>query len=444
MSMFRGAGLSLDQAPPLAIPMSFFLMAPVALLFAGGLLVVRAEELFLSNWAPATIALTHLGTLGFLLAVMLGAMFQMTPVLGGAAVGRVRLAYGLLAIIVIGVVGLVGGLLWSTTELVSVAISALLVGVAVPLVMLLRALSRASVVNDTVKGMKVALWALAAVTIMGVWMAHGFAGMRFPGPRPTWLQVHLTLGLLGWVGGLIMAVSWQLIPMFYLTPGFGKELKRWCHRGLVLGIVATGCVPLLQWLDLLGGIPATRVATIFSAPAAVVIWWVHTVSALAELRRRRRKKVDPSKEFWIMGLCTGLLLPVVGLTAHLSAEPAWGLTFGWLAIWGWAGGIIHGMLTRIVPFLVWFHRFSPFIGHAPVPAIRKMLPAAMAKRGLALHLLSLLFGLVAIWVGGSLVVRVAGCLLFITGLHILTSLTHVLRQFPDSNWHIPPSSNRAA
>ncbi len=31
--------------------------------------------------------------------------------------------------------------------------------------------------------------------------------------------------------------------------------------------------------------------------------------------------------------------------------------------------IVHGMLTRIVPFLVWLHRFAPRIGEIRVPSL---------------------------------------------------------------------------
>ena len=49
-------------------------------------------------------------------------------------------------------------------------------------------------------------------------MAHGFSGMGFPGSRVLWSQAHLCIALVGWVGGLIAAVSWQVLPMFYLAP----------------------------------------------------------------------------------------------------------------------------------------------------------------------------------------------------------------------------------
>ena len=68
------AGLSLDQAPPLAIPTAFFALVPLALITAGVLLVVRGGDAVGSHWAPTVMAAVHVGTVGVLGSAMLGAV----------------------------------------------------------------------------------------------------------------------------------------------------------------------------------------------------------------------------------------------------------------------------------------------------------------------------------------------------------------------------------
>jgi hypothetical protein len=89
----RFEGLQLSQAPPLSIPASFFLTAPVALVAAGILLMTLGSLALTTAWALPTLMLTHLGTLGFLSAVMLGALYQMTPVVAGSPVPGIRAAH---------------------------------------------------------------------------------------------------------------------------------------------------------------------------------------------------------------------------------------------------------------------------------------------------------------------------------------------------------------
>jgi hypothetical protein len=101
-------GLNLEQAPPLAIPTSFFLVAPFAAIAAGLLLLVHGEALLVTRFAGPTAALTHLGTLGFVGSVMLGALYQMIPVVAGAPVPFARAAHGVHVGLVAGVASLRG------------------------------------------------------------------------------------------------------------------------------------------------------------------------------------------------------------------------------------------------------------------------------------------------------------------------------------------------
>ena len=65
-------GLSLKQAPPLSVPLRFFLTAPVFLLLAAMLLWHLGATVWASRWSAGVLALTHLLTLGYLSMVMLG------------------------------------------------------------------------------------------------------------------------------------------------------------------------------------------------------------------------------------------------------------------------------------------------------------------------------------------------------------------------------------
>jgi hypothetical protein len=92
--------------------------------------------------------------------------------------------------------------------------------------------------------------------------------------------------------------------------------------------------------------------------------------------------------------------------------------------------IMHGMLTRIVPFLVWLHRFAPRVGEMRVPSVKKLHSDALTRRGFALHLGSLLIGVAAILTASDLLCRLTGLSLIATALSIAYLLVHVLRQRP--------------
>lgn len=418
----KTAALSLDQAPPLALPASFFVLAPVALGGAGLLLLRHGAGALTSPWLPATLGLTHLGTLGLLGSVMLGALYQMCPVVAGQRVPLPGLARAVCGAWVVGVSALVVGLGLGWPAAVRFALALLgaaLLGFVGPVGV---ALARSSHRDATVAGMRLALAGLLAVGGVGVFVAWGHATGHFLGPRPLWVRGHLVLGLVVWVGGLLTAVSWQVVPMFYL----GQPVSPWA-RWAVGGSVAVSGVGVLAALAV-GSADAVVGAAV---PGVLGIGVAHPLLTLRSLALRRRRRVDPSARAWQGGLVCGLVAAGLVAPAHLAADPRWALAMGWLVVLGWAGGILHGVLLRIVPFLVWFHRYSPLVGlRDDVPAMRDLLEPRRVQIGLGLHGGAVIAGLATIATGLDPVAWATGALLLATGSWLAVSLVLVLGSRP--------------
>ena len=83
-------GLQLQYLPPLRIPFRFFISAPLFGILSALLLLGSSAGGWPSRWAPEIMAATHLLTLGFMATVMLGALFQVLPVLSGHTIAGQR------------------------------------------------------------------------------------------------------------------------------------------------------------------------------------------------------------------------------------------------------------------------------------------------------------------------------------------------------------------
>jgi hypothetical protein len=432
--------LNLQDAPPLAIPVSFFLTAPLALAAAGATVLLGGPEVLANRWRPLTLALTHLGTLGFVSMVMLGATYQILAVVVGSSVPWRRSAHGVHALFTLGVAGFCWGVAGGHPSVVFVSIAILAFAVGLFVVPVGIALLRAPSQNATVFGIRAAVGFFFLAAAAGIWMAHGLSGMDFPGSRPLWSQAHLCVALVGWVGGLIAAVSWQVLPMFYLAPHPPGALQWTVQILAALGAVGPAIILGIDYFALLGESPPPLepAAAAAAAPGIFAVWVLHPAVSAWSLSRRRRKRVDASLYFWQVGLLMAPLTALAAAAAWSFDAMYWDVLFGWLALWGWVGTIMHGMLTRIVPFLVWLHRFAPLVGEARVPSIRKLQPDALARRGLALHLSTLLLGAAAIVTASDLLCRLTGIALVLTAAAIAHLLVHVLRQRPPAG--IAPSA----
>jgi len=82
------------------------------------------------------------------------------------------------------------------------------------------------------------------------------------------------------------------------------------------------------------------------------------------------------------GAVTGLALVAAPLDASLHARLQ--LAYAVMALAGWLGLTTLGQLYKIMPFLVWSHRFAPKMGRERVPLLQDMYPLRVAQVGFAL------------------------------------------------------------
>jgi hypothetical protein len=375
--------LSFEQTPSLAVPLRYFLTAPAFAILAGVLLLWSGPDMFVSRWTPDTLAFTHLLTLGFLGMCMIGALLQILPVVAGIDIPYTRhTAAGVHALLASGTLTLAAAFLASSP--VAFRLALLLLGSAFGwlLLSLLRRVWTAPHAAPMLVAIRLALSALAAAMAFGVAAAVGFA---WPVSLPLLLitDLHVSWGLLGWVGLLVAGVAYQVVPMFQVTPNYPE----WMTRGLawtvflllVLRTAASVCAPQFEpWLTAL----------------LVLAWSVFSIVTVHLLRQRKRPKPDATTFFWRTSLasvmCAALLWLAATVVPSIEQHPAYPLAIGALMIVGFGYSVINGMLYKIVPFLVWYHLQNTLAERGmKAPNVKQILPDKDAERQFELHLLAL-------------------------------------------------------
>lgn len=247
------------------------------------------------------------------------------------------------------------------------------------------------------------------VALLGVALVSARLGSWPGSAAPRLLLAHVGLGLGGWVGGLTLAVAWQVVPMFYLTRPYPRPMRR-AALGLIALSVSATVLALAAQLR-------AELLLLALAPLAAAVFLLGPLFTAKLLWQRKRRKVGESVRFWWLSL--GALLgagAALGWALH-APEPRWQLLFGWLAIVGWAGLLVHGMLSRIVPFLVWLHGRTQPSGQDL--NMRALLPEPRVKESWVVHGLSVLAGALGIALGSDLLCRAAGAGLILTSLAML-------------------------
>jgi hypothetical protein len=240
------------------------------------------------------------------------------------------------------------------------------------------------------------------------------------------MHAHAHLGVLGFFVMLIVGVSFKLVPMFTLSELQSNRRAGWAIGLLNVALAGLGVTILLKspWKIAFVGLFLAGLAT-------------YGTEIVAILRVRKRRSLDWGMKYFLTALA--FLLPL-GVLAAILCWPKLPLNhvtlqlenvYGFLGIAGMVTLAILGMLYKIIPFLVWYARYSREIGRAKVPSLGDLYSARLQAWGF----LPLVGGLMAMAVSAGfaskLAVRASGVVfavgLIIYAVNIGLILSHLFR-----------------
>jgi len=347
----RMQGVSFESIPAMHIPFRFFNTAPWMGVLAAISLIVGSSAGLHSQWTPSLLAATHFITLGFMATIMLGALFQLLPVISGVQIPYTTFVATFVHLALFaGVPLLASGFLLKQYELFWFAIPILMSGFLVFLsafgVLLLRKING----GDSILAVRLAALSLLITIILGVCRAAAYMGYPLLSDIPNIAYIHLLWGLVGWVLLLVMGISYQVIPMFHVTPNYSPRISK------LLPVVVFISLLLITFVE-----HEVGQALLITLMCVVVL--VYAIFSLWLLTKRKRKITDITVNFWRVALiCLAfssvLLLGRFFLSYWLTPSFDWKtlhIILGIIVIYGFACSVIMGMLQKIIPFLLYMH-----------------------------------------------------------------------------------------
>lgn len=337
------AGLDFENIPPFSVPTRFFIVATIFGIVSALVIAVAGEDLWLSRWHPATLALTHSLVIGLISTTICGALLQLLPVLGGKSLPKVKLIAGVTLFgLSVGTLLLMTAFFFSEVSLFKPALLFLSLVFSGFLGIILWLIKQRSNDNVSINTMRLGFFAMLVVVIIACLMlADYFLGTQFNLAKQL-TDNHAGWGLIGWVSLMIIGVSFQVLPMFHVAPAF----PHWCTKYLPVILFS------LLVADLLLSSPITAVLIKITLA-------IYALTALRCLYLRKRKISDTSVTCWQIALTVlaasslfSLIPDSYLLLTRLGLSP---LTLAALFIFGWVISVIMAMLIKIVPFLAYLH-----------------------------------------------------------------------------------------
>ena len=389
------------HAPSVILPLVFILTGMLALCVGTMWLVLQPQLLATYHYNQYVIAVTHLFVLGWICSVVMGAMYQLVPVALETKLCSERLASWHFAFHLVGFIGMVWMFrVWDMKQVGHFG-SVLFLGVGLFVYNIARTLRRVPKWNTTATAVAAALFWISFAMTAGLSIAiakcsydtteglataqgvqtlvsglRSIAGFMSRFDAIGAMHAHAHLGGVGFFTMLIVGVSYKLIPMFTLSEIQNKRRAAWSIALLNVSLAGSFATILLRS-------PWKLAFALVGVGALGLYGW----ELVAILRARKRQMLDWGIKYFLTAII--LLFPFSVLAVVLS-WPRLPLNvftgqlenvYGFLGLVGVVSLAIMGMLYKIVPFLVWFKRYSIQIGRAQVPSLAELYSAPVQALG---------------------------------------------------------------
>ncbi len=399
--------VSREFAPPFSLISPFFTAGSIFYLVAMLLLPMFGVDSSLYDIAVAGWA--HIFLLGFVMMIIFGAMAQLVPVVLEVGHFSVDFYYLIWPLLAAGTV-LMGVGFAVFPALLPYGGLTVLVAMLIFLADTLMTLRKVERVSLTVKTVAVTNAFLLLGILVGFAMALAIgAGVDVDIGR--WIGAHIVLVLGGFVTLTIIGMSMVLLPMFGLSHGFDERPVNRAFKIMTAAIFAYFVGTLFDSES----IRFLSMVAVFIA-TGLYLWQIWLI-----YRGRARKESD----IWFKSMVVGygslafalLLAPfaLIGRLESLATASVWFLVMGFFTF------LINGHLYKIVPFLVWFERYSPLVGKEKVPMLADMIPKKAAEfqfrfstAGVVIAGAGLLFGSDELFKGGAAFMAVGALFMFVS------------------------------
>ncbi|HEY9899153.1 MAG TPA: hypothetical protein V6D00_08225 [Pantanalinema sp.] len=419
----RSGGVATDRSPEFSLPLRYFLLAIGAYVAATAGMLAFGSDLTGSVWHPRVLGLTHVLTLGTIVGMIMGASYQLIPVVLLVPLWSPRLGKATFWVFLAGVIAMVAGF-WGMTP-AWLGIGAALAGTSIAsfLVNVVVSLSRGARLGLVGAFVLASLAFLGAAVTLGMSRALGYAHPALALAIRNPVAIHAHLAAFGGAAMLVFGVSYRLIPMFAVSSE-GDRRGAW-----VLGLGVAGMLSLT--LGLLGAAEALVRAGALVIAAGCCVWMLDVRGMFGA---RIRKQLDVGLAYVVTTVGWLGLATVLGLALAWGAVPAWigadrlAIAYALCGLIGFIGFSILGQFYKIMPFLAWYHRYSALVGKVKVPLIRDIYDMRLGWGGFWSSQAGLLLGVVSVLAGLGLGVRLAGLMLALGAIATGTMVLQTLRR----------------
>ena len=406
--------ISQDFAPPFKLVAPYFIIGTFIFVLAS-LLTLNIDVTNLFHLDGFILSWVHLFLLGFVMMVIFGAMAQLIPVTLEVGHFSVEFYYIIWPLLFVGTLLMAVGF-YANPLLLPYSGMIVLIAMFIFLAEVFLTLLKVKQLNNVIKSLIVSNIFLLLGICVGIVLALTYAG-SIETDIQALLKAHVFLVLAGYITITIMALSLVLLPMFGLSHDFSQTPLNIAIILMSLGVslIFIANVVGIEFLNLCG----------YALALVSMTLYCYQVYLIYTTRARKENDIYVINLFYAMA---SLCFALISLIIHfITSNESWLLAGGWLLFMGFFSFIIIGHLYKIVPFLVWFERFSPLVGKQKVPMLADMVPVRAANYQFNFTALGVSLCALALIVGSNILFKAGASFLIIGAIFLFKNLLYMIR-----------------
>ncbi|MAC85022.1 MAG: hypothetical protein CL624_12910 [Arcobacter sp.] len=355
-----------DFAPPFKLIAPYFIIGVIFYLISS-ILTLSINPSELSIHSPDLLSWTHMFLLGFVMMIIFGAMAQLIPVTLEVGHFSVEFYYIIYPLLLVGTIFMALGFSLNSSLLPYGGILVLL-SMFIFITEIFLTMKKVSNFSNVTKSILVSNLFLLVGVIIGIIMALTYAGQLNTNIEEL-LKAHVFSVVFGYIFITIMALSLVLLPMFGLSHNFSQKPL---NNAVILMTIS---VVLVIFSSLFSISIIDKIAYLLSIISLII--YFYQVYLIYITRARKENDIYIISLFFSFA-CFLISIILGFLYIFTNYEPLL-FTAAWLLFSGFIAYVIIGHLYKIVPFLVWFEKFSPLVGKQKVPMLADMVPVKDAN-----------------------------------------------------------------
>lgn len=405
--------ISQDFAPPFKLIAPFFIIGGFFYVLATlAVFLFHAQDLVYTS--AAVISFVHFFLLGFVMMTIFGAMAQLVPVVLEVGHFGVELFYAIWPLLLVGTLLMVIGFLYSPALLPYGGI-VVLISMMIFVGEIFLTIKKVKKFNLVMSSVLISNTFLFFGIIFGLLMALSYAG-TISLDISQMLRAHVYSVVGGYIGITIMGLSIVLVPMFTLSHSFSLT-----HLRIAITLMSVGVTSVLfsalfrsEVLEYLG----------YFLSFLALPFYFYIIYIIYKTRPRKENDIYAiSMMFAYSAMLVSLCLAV---TYFLFHKEVYLLASAWVLFFGFFGFMITGHIYKIIPFLVWFERFSPLVGKQKVPMLADMLPQKSSQAQFVFSGLGVIVVTIAIITKSDILLHAGASFLFFGALAFVRSMLYMI------------------